>query len=233
MASPTLSPSDHGREPLHFHRTGLRARLAAALTASILVGAAPGCEANRSVSSAAPSPGTVEVGSAATSAASEPSTAPAEARASGTAPTAPRRVLVHACSSDRELGEKVLDALRRKDAKALDDLRVTETEYKAYLFPEFPAAAPNRTIPVDFHWGYLNVRSLHGIEDAIQKYGGRSFELLDVIPTRGIDPYKTFRLLGKVELDVRDLKTDEILRIKVFGSVVELDGQYKILSFPT
>jgi hypothetical protein len=124
----------------------------------------------------------------------------------------------------------VLLGLREKDEELLNSLRVTEREYKEILFPEFPAAAGNA--PPEFHWFLTNTHSRAGIENALGTWGGEDFELVDVVVTQGTTDYRTFRILNKVELKVKDRKGGpEIRQLRIFGSVVELKGQYKILSF--
>lgn len=129
-----------------------------------------------------------------------------------------------------ELAQRVLQALKDRDPNALQALRVTETEYKEHVFPEFPEA--KGTIPVEFHWFHLNVRSLNGLDDAILRYGGLDFELLDVLPTKGVTQYATYELWNKVELVV-GLPDGSIDQIRVFGSLVHMDGVWKILGFPS
>jgi len=131
------------------------------------------------------------------------------------------------------LAELVLLALEERDAVTLNSLRITEREYKEIIFPEFPQAQPGHNIPVDFPWFHLNLKSLSGLQDAVDSYGGEEYELLDVFPTQGIDQHRTFRILKKVELRVRRKADGKEAQIRVFGSVVDLGGQYKILSFPS
>lgn len=150
-------------------------------------------------------------------------------------PAPPRKAgrLSSAFHSDRALAETALLALKERDADLLASLRVTEREYREVLFPEFPASKPPRTIPVDFHWFHLDARSRAGIEDALGELGGEDFELIEVVATRGVDQYATFKIHNKVELKVRRKRDGQVAQIKVFGSVVEVDGEFKILGFPT
>lgn len=148
------------------------------------------------------------------------------------APPSPGRRLENAAPSERALAERVLVALKKRDAQALQALRVTEREYRELLWPEFPAAQPGNTVPVDFHWFHLDVRSRSGISSAINDHGGQDYELLEVIPTGGVEEYPTFKILNRVALKVRAPDGAEEV-IRVFGSVVVLDGQYKIIGFPT
>lgn len=147
---------------------------------------------------------------------------------SSDAPHGPR--LSGGASSEWELAQRVLRALEERDAGALQALRVTESEYKEHVFPEFPEA--KGTIPADFHWFHLNVRSWNGIEEAVRRYGGLRFELLDVLPAKGVTKYATYELWNKVELVV-GLPDGSIDQIRVFGSLVHMDGVWKILGFPS
>jgi hypothetical protein len=164
---------------------------------------------------------------------SAPAAPPAVAAAGAEAPPAAgQRLLAHAKSTEWELCEEVLRCLQKKDAVALNQLRVTEKEYKDYLFPEFPAAKTEVKNPEKLHWELLNLRSARGVQNAIDDFGGQELELLDVVPER-VEAFPTYNVLHKVELKVRRKLTGEETQIRVFGSIVELDGQYKIVGFPT
>ena len=197
----------------------------------LLVAASLGCTptAERPAGTAGTKPA-----AAASSTPAEPTPASAPAGDEAKTPTAekPKRPLVNAKASEWDLCEEVLGALHAKDAKALQALRITESEYKTYLFPEFPATRAGTDTNVDFHWDHLNIRSFRGIQDALDQFGGMDLELLDII-TEGVDEYPSYQLLNKVRLKVRRKPDGEEKVIRVFGSIVELDGQYKLLAFPT
>jgi hypothetical protein len=133
----------------------------------------------------------------------------------------------------RALAETVLEALKDRDTGALTSFRLTEREYKEIIFPEFPQAKPGNNVPVDFHWNLLNLKSLKGAQDSVDDLGGQDYELMDVIATKGIADYATYRIWNKVELKVRRKMDGKESQIRVFGSVVEVDGDFKILSFPS
>ena len=135
--------------------------------------------------------------------------------------------------SPEALSNAALDALSEGNAEALHALRVTEREYLELLWPEIEKTIPKSNLPGTFHWQMLDSKSAAGARDAIADYGRQELELLEVIPTRGRQDYGTFKLLRKVELRVRRQPDSVEGQIRVFGSVVELDGLYKILSFPS
>src|SRR5262249_19107680 len=128
--------------------------------------------------------------------------------------------------SARHLVDLVLLGIKEKDAVLLQSLRVTEEEYKTYVFPAF--ASPGN--PVDLNWNLTNMHSVAGIGKAIKAFGGEDFELVDVVTTGGEKDYRDFKLLNKVVVQVK--KTGEPLRqLSLFGSIIVMDGDYKILSF--
>jgi hypothetical protein len=150
-----------------------------------------------------------------------PSPAPAET---------PKRVLSHAASSDWELCEWVLQALKEKDSAKLEALRITREEYEKLLWPEFKIPANGGSI--DFHWMLLDLKSRAGIQDAINEFGGEEMKLLEVVPTKALDPYETYELWPRVEFKVRRANGTEE-QIRVLHTIVHLDGQFKILGFPS
>jgi hypothetical protein len=164
----------------------------------------PGCQPSRSAAPAAPSPAV---------------------------PAAPKR-LTGGLPSLSQLADVVLQALENGDAGTLQALRISEKEYLTHVFPEFPQAGPSNSIPADFHWFHLDMRSRSGILDAIDSFGGQKLELAAVVVTQGVDEYRTYRMHKKVELKVRH-PDGRVEQIRVFGSVVEMDGEFKILSFPS
>jgi hypothetical protein len=216
----------------------------ALLAASAVLFLAPACTP-RGEKPAGPGAGTppaapAETGGGEAAAAGErraPAAAPAPEPAAGEAKDPPqeekpKRPLANAKASEWDLCEEVLRALKARDRQALQALRITESEYKQYLFPEFPATRAGTDKNVDFHWDYLNVRSFRGIQNALDEFGGLDLELLDII-TETVDKYPTYNLLMKVRLKVRRKPDGQEGEIRVFGSIVELDGQYKLLGFPT
>jgi hypothetical protein len=127
----------------------------------------------------------------------------------------------------------VLAALRRRDEQALAALRLTEREYKDLLWPELPQARdPRHTLTVDFHWENLDRQSRAGVQGAMGDHGGEDFELIEVVP-EGVEELETCKLLRRVKLKVRRRADGKESLIRVCGSILVLDGQYKLVSFPS
>ncbi|MBN1417562.1 MAG: hypothetical protein JXP34_02235 [Planctomycetes bacterium] len=132
-----------------------------------------------------------------------------------------------------DLARAVLRALETKDEETLQRVRVTEQVYEEVLWPAFPQAKrPENTIPADFHWMLLDTRSRNGIRDALVENGGRAWDLVAVEP-EGIEDYGTYRLWRRVRLRVRPREGGEERTIRPFGSMVERDGRFQVLGYPS
>ena len=148
-----------------------------------------------------------------------------------TAKEQPLRPLEGSHASLEALIESVLDALERKDHAALIGLAVSKEEWIAYLYPEFAVAKRGSNKPPELLWQLQAQRSHVGARRAIRDHGGEPLELLEILVKRGVDEYDTYRLHRSVELRVRRPGRDEPTLLDFTGSVVELDGQFKLLSY--
>ncbi len=91
-------------------------------------------------------------------------------------PGAVIRSLGHAYASPRILGEAVLTALQAGDRDALQALRATRDEYLELFWQELPESDDT---PFDFAWQLNDDHSRAGIRQAIARYGGETFELVE------------------------------------------------------
>lgn len=129
------------------------------------------------------------------------------------------------------LARDVLQHLRQKDTEALWSLPVSEQLYKEELCPAFLASKPRHTVPVDFHWQLLRINSLRGLNEILGEYGGRPLELIDVEKPEKIEEYGTFKLWRRVRLTVRC--KGEVRSIRILGAIVERDGRFRLLAYPS
>jgi hypothetical protein len=148
-------------------------------------------------------------------------------------PSGPVTSFSGGAASPEELGRKALAAIALKDAAALAALRVTEAEYRDILFPKFPEAQrPENTLKVEFHWFLLDSKSKAGIRDAINNYGGKTLTLEGIVVTDGVVDHGTYKIHRKVLLRCR-MPNGGTEDLRIFGSIVEMDGQFKVLSYPS
>ena len=148
-------------------------------------------------------------------------------------PATPRFLLENAASSKEDLFRRFLDALEAEDADALHELRVTEAEYKDFILAHsVPEGAPLRNLRPevrDHAWGTLDTKSLYSERFLMHEHGGRRYARIKTVEwDKGEGQYEGFRALKQLRLTVEHPDGEDLIKT---GSVVELDGQYKFMSF--
>lgn len=139
------------------------------------------------------------------------------------------RVLEHAQASPEELSRAFLRALAGRDLAAIQSLRLTKEEFCRYVFPELPSSkVPNLTC--DFAWDQATLRSLGGLDKMYTRHQGRKYQLVSVRFEKGTERYTSYRVYKETHLIVRD-ETGAQAEIRLFGSMLEIDGKYKLFSF--
>ena len=135
-------------------------------------------------------------------------------------------------SADALIG-RLIDALAKKDADTLNRLRVTEDEYRTFLLPG--AGDPGQPGRVyddassKFAWDKLNTNSTYAAAGIMTGYGGHTLKLKEVTYLKGRKDYAWYTAYRTVGLKLEDEngKESEL----VLGSIVEIDGQFKFVSF--
>jgi hypothetical protein len=141
-----------------------------------------------------------------------------------------RRSLDAAASSPEELVRRFLDLVAGNNVDQIRRLAVNEEEFSLLLYPETPAADPRRNTSAEFVWNMHHIRSESSLERMIHAIGGRRLELEELRFTGGTTEYETYRVHRDSLLVLRD-ENGEQQRVRLFGSVLELDNQFKIFSF--
>lgn len=122
-----------------------------------------------------------------------------------------------------------LGALAARDRAALESMVITETEFKKYIWPELPSSAPDVGMPVDYVWGDTAQKNQGYLAQLLADHGGQRYELIAVSFAGETTDYGRFRVHRKTTLDLKGPKGAQTL--KLFGSMIESDGHWKIYSF--
>ncbi len=141
-----------------------------------------------------------------------------------------RTPLAGGASSPEALAVLVLSALEQRDAVALRRLALSEREFREHIWPELPAARPERNLPFSYVWGDLRQKSDGALASTLAEYGGRRFELVSVRATGETTQYSSFLVRRQTELTVRD-EGGNTSQLRLFGSLLAKDGVYKVFSF--
>jgi hypothetical protein len=142
--------------------------------------------------------------------------------------------LINGAASPDALIREALDALAASDTARLQRLLVTRDEFQNHIYPElgihYPAANDMRPETRRFIWENQFMGSTKGLERALRDLGGKHMELLGVSYNEGGMKYASYSIYEGTRAHVRMDDGREAL-LHVFGSVVEMDGVYKLLTY--
>jgi hypothetical protein len=128
------------------------------------------------------------------------------------------------------LATRAVDALDRGDAPALRALALTEAEFREVVWPSLPASRPERNIPWDYAWGELEGKSDAHLRARLAAWKDRGDRVVAVDFRGPTTDHGRFRVRRRSVVTLRDADGRERPE-RLFGSVIEMDGRFKIFSF--
>jgi hypothetical protein len=159
---------------------------------------------------------------------SPPSTNPAPAM-----PVTPRgpRPLINSRSNPEALAKRFLELLAAEDLEGVRSLRITRDEFCKYVWPELPSSrTPN--VSCEFAWNQATLNSNAGLNEMWPLHKGKRYGFVSLSFSKGVDAYPTYKVHKEPELLVRDDR-GVARELRLFGSMLEMDGQLKLFSFVT
>ena len=132
--------------------------------------------------------------------------------------------------SAEALSRAVLTAIENRDADALRALALNREEFTEHVWPELPAARPERNLSAPFVWGDLNQKSNITLRDTLAAHSGKKYEFRSIRFLGETTRYDSYRVHRESELTVKDAEGNE-RQVRMFGSVLEKGGRYKIFSY--
>jgi hypothetical protein len=125
----------------------------------------------------------------------------------------------------------VLKRLDARDIAGLQELTVTEHEFRKLVWPKLPAARPGRNIPWDYVWKDLRSKSTMQLQARVHEWQpSGDATVVKVEFTGETTDYETFRVRRKSVVVLRS-PTGHESRHRVFGSIIEEAGRYKVFSY--
>lgn len=128
------------------------------------------------------------------------------------------------------LAQAVLGALEGRDATALRAAALSEQEFREQVWPELPAARPERNLGFSYVWGELRQKSEATLAATLAVYGGQRYELVAIRFLGETTQYESYLVRRKAEVTVKDAKGAEV-QLRLFGSVLEKGGRFKVFSY--
>ena len=134
--------------------------------------------------------------------------------------------------SPEALARAVLDAIEKRNVDALLMLALDKEEFTEHVWPELPAARPERNLTVNYVWGDLQRKSNVTLHKTLAAHGGTHYVLTGIRFLGETTEYESFRVHRESELSVKGDSGEE-QRVRLFGSVIEKAGKYKVFSYVT
>jgi hypothetical protein len=122
-----------------------------------------------------------------------------------------------------------LQALAARDTETLAQQVVTQKEFLKHIWPSLPASRPDVGMPADRAWAEQAQRNSTFLAQTLATHGGRRYELVVVSFGAPATTYGTFTIHPETTLDVRD--ATGVQEVRLFGSMIESGGRWKIYSF--
>ncbi|MEI6126532.1 MAG: hypothetical protein WCQ99_08280 [Pseudomonadota bacterium] len=134
-------------------------------------------------------------------------------------------------ASVEEAAGRVLGSLQGKDETMLEAMCINEQEYKSIIWPQLPVSRiPQWETHSDFVWKQHRLRSASGMQKLLSTHGGRKYDLAAVVFKDQPEDHATYKIYLKAMATVTD-ETGARHDLPLCGSVVELNGFYKIFSY--
>lgn len=139
-----------------------------------------------------------------------------------------------AAGSIDALVKSAIDAYAAGDTVALQRLLITAEEFDRYLYPEFgqhyPAARDTSVQAREFVRENHMRAAAKGLRKSLKELGGRRMELISVGFRDGAKRFSTYTIHEGTEVKVW-LEDGSEGDLPALGSIVEMDGRYKLLSY--
>jgi hypothetical protein len=142
---------------------------------------------------------------------------------------APTR-LTHTFDSPTQLATAVADALQQRNAERLQALALTEDEFRVHVWPRLPASRSEGGVPFGFVWAQLHSKSRAYLAAVLEEYGGAKLDVVHVRFRGETTDYGAFVVNRDAEVVVRD-QDGQKRTVRLFGSMLEQGGRYKLFSY--
>jgi hypothetical protein len=150
--------------------------------------------------------------------------------AGGQAGCARPAALGHAVDSPDVLAQTVLQHLTAGDREGLRALAVSEEEFRLVVWPELPAARPERNLPYSYVWKDLAQKSEASLTELLGRLRGQRLEFVRLEFTGVVTSHPTYEVSRGSRIWVRG-QNGEVRSVRAFGSMLRQGSQVKVFSY--
>ena len=137
--------------------------------------------------------------------------------------------LENSFSSAEKLTEEFLAVLKDGDVQAMERIAADREEFERLVWPHLPASRPGTNLTPEFVWRQSQIKSLSSLSATMGRYGQTDIRLIKVDLSGEVREYGELRLYMEPAVQVAIDGVEK--RIRLFGSMMLLDGEYKIYSY--
>jgi hypothetical protein len=142
--------------------------------------------------------------------------------------------LTGGASSPRALVDAALAAFSARDTATLAALLITRDEYMRVIYPElgahFASARDTRRQTMEFLWENQSMNARQGLRKALRELGGKTLTTSYIEFTEGSKAFPSYTIHEGTEVTVF-MPDGSTATVHALGSIVEMGGRYKLLSY--
>ncbi len=130
----------------------------------------------------------------------------------------------------RAVAEAVIAALDDKNIDALTALAVDEEEFRVLVWPQLPAARPERNLTWQYVWQDLSTKSRYHARARQAAWSARGARVVQVRFDGPVEDHGTYRIHRETVIDLRRPDGQQSTE-RLFGSMIEQAGRFKVFSY--
>ncbi|MGE3165697.1 MAG: hypothetical protein AB7O52_12375 [Planctomycetota bacterium] len=133
-------------------------------------------------------------------------------------------------ASPEDLARAVVEGLNTYDSKKLAAIRMPEEIFKNVWYPHSPRYAPDRPDALQFIWEMAQMSSAKGMRRLMIDYGRKDLVFRKVEPL-GVRDFGRYLVWDKITITVFDPAAEKEFEIDKMGSLMELDGHFRLFGY--
>ena len=142
--------------------------------------------------------------------------------------TAPQPAWSNSFDSADALASAALEAIAAADESRLARLALSEDEMRDTVWPALPASRDAVGMPWNYFWREHAQRNTGYLKTVLAKHGGKGYDLA-AVSFDGKTTYGDVTIYREPALDLRTASGPQ--RLRLFGSMAERGGRWKLYSF--
>lgn len=138
--------------------------------------------------------------------------------------------LAGGADSREAVARDFLAAVQQQDTSAIRDLLLSRAEFAWLIFPDHKYAAPPYELDPAIFWGQMASENAKGVGRLFRRFGGKTLTFQSLECTRDTLQMRRGPATLWGPCITRYRADDSTVTLRIFGTIVERDGRFKLLS---